>query len=274
MHVEDRHGEHPPADSKEGQVYRQLARVYDPELDRPLTELGFIAGVQVHGDTVTVDFRLPTFWCAANFAYMMAAGIREQVLALPWVERVEVRLRDHFFADEINRGINQGLSFRETFPDLATGDLEELWEAFRVKAFLRRQERLIRWLLHQGWDEQAILALRVADLERLRHADSAATGAGGHGTGTGYDSAPPGADVVGQYLEALHERGLLGSPHAPALVDPSGAPVRREDFPSYLRNAARTRLAMEFNTAVCRGLLETRYGDSLPGQVRPTAHVE
>ncbi|PZN12741.1 MAG: hypothetical protein DIU69_02620 [Bacillota bacterium] len=267
MHVEDRHGEHPPADSREGQVYRQLARVYDPELDRPLTELGFIAGVGIHGGTVTVEFRLPTFWCAANFAYMMAAGIREQVLALPWVERVEVRLRDHFFADEINRGINQGLSFRDAFPDLATGDLEELWEAFRVKAFLRRQERLIRWLLDQGWDESAILGLRMADLERLDGADPAATGEGGHGTGTGSGSAPPGADVARQYLEALRERGLLRSPDAPALVDPGGAPIRREDFPSYRRHAARTRLAMEFNTAFCRGLLETRYGDSPSGEL-------
>lgn len=271
MHAEERHAASTPAGSttpagREGEVYRQLARVYDPELDRPLIELGFIAGVRVHDGTVTVDFRLPTFWCAANFAYMMASDIRQRVSALPWVKRMEVRLRDHFFADEINHAVNHGLSFQEAFPELASGDLEELRETFRVKAFLRRQERFIRWLLQQGWDEPAILGLRLADLERLRDPGSSGTGAEGYRQGSGEEQGAAGAEVVAAYLEALRERGLLGSPDAPALVDPAGAPIQREYFHAYLRHASRTRLAMEFNTSFCRGLLETRYGDPPPEQ--------
>ena len=82
------------------EVYGQLGKVYDPELDQPLTELGFIGGVSIDGNTVAVHFRLPTFWCAANFAFMMAADIRERVSELPWVERVDVQLQDHFFDQE------------------------------------------------------------------------------------------------------------------------------------------------------------------------------
>ncbi|MCS5599972.1 MAG: iron-sulfur cluster assembly protein, partial [Rhodospirillales bacterium] len=69
------------ADARD-EVDQQLAKVYDPELDQPLTELGFIGGVDIAGDKVTVRFRLPTYWCAANFAYMMASDIRERVSEL------------------------------------------------------------------------------------------------------------------------------------------------------------------------------------------------
>src|SRR5499425_3242082 len=143
------------------EVYAQLAQVYDPELDQPLTELGFIGGVSIEGRVVTVRFRLPTFWCAANFAFMMAADIRERVSELPWVERVDVQLQDHFFTEEINSGIGCGKTFVETFPQLATENLDELRETFRVKASLARQERLLRCLLGLGWSEDAILAVRI-----------------------------------------------------------------------------------------------------------------
>ena len=41
------------ADARD-EVDQQLAKVYDPELDQPLTELGFIGGVDIAGDKVTV----------------------------------------------------------------------------------------------------------------------------------------------------------------------------------------------------------------------------
>ena len=34
------------------EVHQQLAEVYDPELDQPLTELGFIGGVDIAGKKV------------------------------------------------------------------------------------------------------------------------------------------------------------------------------------------------------------------------------
>jgi len=90
-----------------------------------------------------------TYWCAANFAFMMAEDIKQRVGELPWVERVEVRLQGHFFAEEINDAIARGLSFAEAFPHLGAGDLAELRDTFRRKAFLARQERLIGLLLER-----------------------------------------------------------------------------------------------------------------------------
>jgi len=131
------------------EVHQQLAEVYDPELDQPLTELGFIGGVDIAGDKVTVRFRLPTYWCAANFAYMMSSDIRERVSELPWVKQVDVLLQDHFHDEEINEGIKHGKTFLTAFPD-ATDSLDDLRETFRVKAFQARQERVLRWLIRKG----------------------------------------------------------------------------------------------------------------------------
>src|SRR5262249_56648793 len=108
-----------------------------------------------------VRFRLPTFWCAANFAFMMAADIRDRVGELPWVERVDVRLQDHFFEDEINSGINGGKTFVGKVPPLATGDLDELRETFRGKAVLPPPKRLVPRPLALRGSEGALPALRV-----------------------------------------------------------------------------------------------------------------
>ena len=225
------------------EVYGQLARVYDPELDQPLTELGFIGGVTIDDSVVTVRFRLPTFWCAANFAFMMAADIRERVSELPWVERVDVELQDHFFAEEISGGVNCGKTFVGTFPSLATDDLDELRETFRVKAFVARQERLLRSLLALGWMEDAILGMRIGDLPRLP-----------------LDS--EGAALANRYIAILKERGLAGDATALAFVHPDGRPIAPPELRAHLARAQRTRLSVEFNAAFCRGLLKTRYGEA------------
>ena len=230
------------AGMRRDEVYAQLAKVSDPELDQALTELGFIGGVELDGATVTVRFRLPTFWCAANFAFIMAADIRDRVGELPWVERVDVRLQDHFFEDEINSGINGGKTFVETFPQLATGDLDELRETFRGKAFLARQERLLRRLLALGWSEDAILALRVGDL-------------------LGLPLASEDLALAERYLAIRRERGLGGDVDRPAFVRPDGRPMEPAAFKVDLAHAQRTRLSVEFNAAFCRGMLETRYGE-------------
>ncbi|MCS6938391.1 MAG: iron-sulfur cluster assembly protein [Roseiflexus sp.] len=42
-------------------IYRALAEVYDPELDAPITELGFVNEVRLDGGHVTVRYTVPTF---------------------------------------------------------------------------------------------------------------------------------------------------------------------------------------------------------------------
>ena len=227
------------------EVHQQLAKVYDPELDQPLTELGFIGGVDIAGDKVTVRFRLPTYWCAANFAYMMASDIRERVSELPWVKRVDVLLKDHFHDEEINEGIKHGKTFLTAFPD-ATESLDDLRETFRVKAFQARQERVLRWLIRKGLQEEAILQMRVGDLEELLKKRQV-------------------AKLVERYLDIRQERKLPGDISAEAFTNPDGTPIDPGGLQLLLNKASSTRLSMEFNTAFCSGLLKTRYGEDKQG---------
>ena len=116
-----------------------IAGVRDPEIDESVAALDFIVGVEVADDVASVSLRLPTFWCPANFVYLMAGEMRRAVLALPWVRGFELRLVDHFAADEINRAMSEGLGFAEAFPAHAEDDLDALRRTFDGKAFLMRQ---------------------------------------------------------------------------------------------------------------------------------------
>src|SRR5882762_8435273 len=90
------------------EVQACLATVMDPELDESVTELGFVTEIEVlEAGEVRIGFRLPTYWCAANFAFLMADDMRLAVQSLPWVTRVEVRLHEHMYADAINLGVAQ-----------------------------------------------------------------------------------------------------------------------------------------------------------------------
>ncbi len=54
---------------------------------------------------VRIEFRLPTYWCAANFSFLMADDMRRAVGELDWVAGVSVVLGEHMYADQINAGL-------------------------------------------------------------------------------------------------------------------------------------------------------------------------
>ena len=76
--------------SPEG-VLAALETVRDPELDEPITSLGFVASCTVSADgDAEVRLRLPTYFCAPNFAYLMVADTYDAVSALPGVRSASV----------------------------------------------------------------------------------------------------------------------------------------------------------------------------------------
>jgi metal-sulfur cluster biosynthetic enzyme len=220
-------------------VRAALATVTDPELDESVVELGFITGIDVQGNAVNVKFRLPTYWCAANFSYLMASDMRDAIRALPWAGQVSVVLDEHMFVEAINDGVAAGADFGDAFPAEAGGDLSALRLNFGLKSYERRQEALLRHLLGLGHEPGVILGLSVAGLKRLT------------------------LDEDGKSLRAryLARRGLVGGMPA-AFVDRDGAAIGQETFGIYLRNLRRVGLNAEFNGALCRGLLAARYGDA------------
>jgi metal-sulfur cluster biosynthetic enzyme len=228
-------------------VLAQLGRVSDPELDEPVTDLGFVTGLEIDAQgVVKIGFRLPTYWCAANFAFMMADDMRREVAALPWVTRVEPRLGAHMYADTINQGVAQGLSFAEAFRDTSegeavVGDLSKLRQTFLIKAYQRRQEALLQHLHAAGHSAPSLVALCVHALQVLP-----------------LDGA--GARLRDRYLERRALSGAV-SPEALAFVTAEGAALNAAALPEYLRMLGRVNVSAEFNGALCRGLLAARFNE-------------
>jgi metal-sulfur cluster biosynthetic enzyme len=215
-----------PGGPTEAQVRAALGGVLDPELDRSIVDLGFVRAVTVSGRDVRVELRLPTYWCAPNFSWLMVADARKALLGLPGVERASVVLVDHHVGDEVTAGVNGGRSFEKEFAEQVTGGLEDLRRTFRRKAFFVRQERVLR-------------SLGQADLASLRLGDL------------------PSSPETKDYLAIRAELGLDCAPESPAVTDAEGRVVK--DLQVHLRCVRLIRVSLESNTALCRGLLEERY---------------
>ena len=220
------------------QVQACLATVMDPELDESVTELGFITEVELSGEgEVRIGFRLPTYWCAANFAFLMADDMRRAVQALPWVTRVQVQLHEHMYAEAINQGVSEGAGFQAAFGAAAEGGLDALRRTFLVKAFQRRQEALLQHLLDAGHAPAALVALNIAALRQLP------------------------LDAEGEtFVERYFARRDLAGGGDLAFVDSEGCAIAAEALLGHLRGLRRVGINAEFNGALCRGLLAVRDG--------------
>lgn len=224
-----------PADHA-AQVQACLATVMDPELDESVTELGFVTEVELAGEgEVHIGFRLPTYWCAANFAFLMADDMRRAVQVLPWVTEVRVQLHEHMYAEAINQGVAEGAGFQAAFGSAAEGGLEALRTTFLQKAFQRRQEALLQHLLGTGFEATVLVAMDRSALRRLV-----------------LDT--EGERLTARYLERRNEAG----DGALAFVDSAGRAIAAEALPGHLRGLRRIGVNAEFNGALCRGLLAVR----------------
>jgi len=218
-------------------VWEAIDGVIDPELDRSLVELDFVRSVEVGEGDVRVALRLPTYWCSPNFAYLMVGDAQEAVRRVPGAERVRVDLVDHFAGERISEAIQAGLSFQEAFPDQAEGELDELRRKFRLKAFVVRQEPVLRAVRRTLGDAGAV-ALRLGD------------------------GAPPEAVEASEWSEYLRRRRDLDMGEGPAelvFTDAQGAPLAADGLDLYLRLARSVRISLQSNTEFCTGLLAARY---------------
>lgn len=209
-------------------VLEQLGTVYDPELDEPITTLGFVGSLVVTdaGD-VSVRLRLPTPQCAPNFAFLMAADARAAVDRVPGLGRVEIELEDHYTGTEINSAVAGGRGFSDAFPGETRGELDALRALFQRKALVAREGRLLDTVPDPA---TALLGeLSGPDAVRCRELRRA----------LGYDAGD----------------------QAPAFVKGDGTAVTGDEFPRFKRMASLTSLSLETNGGMCRDLLRVRYAE-------------
>jgi metal-sulfur cluster biosynthetic enzyme len=227
-------------DPKKDRVLGALNAVIDPELDEPITDLGFVRSVAVtaEGD-VEVHLRLPTSFCAPNFAYLMASDAKDVLVALDWTRDVTVELDDHHDSDIINAGLAADAGYRGTFKHEADEDLDELRLTFQRKAHTAAMERCLTGLLRADPD-RALSELGEVTLRDLPY------------------------DATTQAL--LRRRvaiGLSVDGDAVVMVDHHGDGYGPDDVPIMLRRARSTRISIDGNAHFCRGLLATRYPNEL-----------
>jgi metal-sulfur cluster biosynthetic enzyme len=222
----------------EAAVRAALDEVRDPELDEPITGLGFVGACDVglHGN-VTVRLRVPTYFCPPNFVFMMVADARDAIDCIPGVTGVDVGVDDHFAADDINVGVAGQRTFVATFGDLAESELDRLRLDFLRKAVLAATDRVCQPLVTMGHTTAQLTRLTLADPPRDAN------------------------------LQRLRDRrGQLGLPvddRAPLLINPvTGSCVADKDVTMHLRQARLTRMSIETNGEICRSLLQRRYGET------------
>ncbi len=227
-----------------------LETVRDPELDEPITSLGFVTSAAVSpGGDAEVRLRLPTYFCAPNFAFLMVADAYDAVSAVPGVRTTQVVLEDHFASDAINGGVAAQSGFVQSFDGEAVSELHDLRADFLRKAVMAGTDQVCRVLLAAGCDEPGLAALTLGDV-------------------------PPCA-ARDRLVQRRAELGLPAGDEAPLLIDPAtGGPVAIEALPLHLRRARITRISIEANGSICRGMLQHRYdaprqGVSAPGEPAP-----
>jgi metal-sulfur cluster biosynthetic enzyme len=212
-----------------------LEMVRDPELDEPITSLGFVESctVSAAGDA-QVRLRLPTYFCAPNFAFLMVADAYDAVSAVPGVRSTEVVLEDHFASDAINGGVAARAGFAQTFDGEAVGELHDLRADFLRKAVMAGTDQVCRPLLAAGSSPADLPGMTLGD-------------------------APP-SPALDRLRQRRAELGLPSGDGAPLLIDPvTGAQVNGDAMPLHLRRARTTRISIEANGGICRGMLRHRY---------------
>jgi metal-sulfur cluster biosynthetic enzyme len=215
-------------------VRAALETVRDPELDTSIVELGFVSSCAVDDGTVRVRLRLPTFFCAPNFAFLMVADVHDRVAELDEVGAVEVVLEDHFASTEINAGVAARAGFVAAFDGEAENELDGLRRDFLRKAMLANQDRVARPLLAAGMPLGRIGELTLGEV-------------------------PASADVE-RLRSRRRELGIPSSDDDPLLVRVDGVGVARDEVAVHLRRARTARVGIDVNGEFCRQLLHERYG--------------
>lgn len=218
-----------------------LGSVRDPELDEPITDLGFVTSCDVESGHAVIRLRLSTPLCAPNFAYLMTSDAYDAALAVDGVDSVDVQLQDHCDSEQINAGVAAQAGFVGTYRDEADTELEELRAVFYRKSHTARLDYACRELLANGWTLDTLPTATIKDLS---------------------------ATEQERLCRRRRDLGLPTGPDCLILTDHEGTPIAPEKVSLALRFARTTRVSIEGNSHICRELLRVRY----PGSERDQKH--
>jgi metal-sulfur cluster biosynthetic enzyme len=232
-----------PTDSDDaavvGRVWEALRTVRDPELDNDVVSLDFVASLEVDENRVAhVRLRLPTYFCAPNFAFLMVADAWDAASTVDGLSDVDVELIDHFASDAINRGVAARAGFVNSMAGTEVGEaveeLDTLRRQFTERALMAGTDLVVRPMVKEGRTPEELAAMTLGD-------------------------APDSPDLR-RLRSRRRELGIPSADDDPLVVDPSGKRVGVDALPLHLRKARSFQVGVEANTSICRGQLAVRYG--------------
>ena len=227
-----------------------LKSVYDPELDESIIDLDFVSKIEVNSyGLVNIELRLPTYFCSANFAWIMCYDAKKAIENLPWVKTAHVELVDHFVMKKVNIGLENNQSFADIFGTKKELDLNQLRRKFEEKAFLNRQSMLIQFLREKKISDSQILSITFKEITSLarKFQDSHFN------------------KNLERYRD-LHKRVLPLNTDQFAFLGLDGRKIKENNICDYLRILRRTTGSITANSEMCKILMKERY--TAGGQVK------
>jgi metal-sulfur cluster biosynthetic enzyme len=227
------------ANGTAARVWEALRSVRDPELDADVVSLDFVGSVEVDEQGAAhVALRLPTYFCAPNFAFLMVADAWDAVSGVAGVTSPEVVLVDHFASDAINTGVAARAGFVGSMAGTEVGEavdeLDDLRRTFTERALMAGTDLVVRPLMRGGATPEQVAAMTLGEA--------------------------PASDDLRRLRARRVELGIPSDDGDPLVVDPSGRTVGVEALPLHLRKARSFQVGVDANTSICRGQLAARYG--------------
>jgi len=85
-------------------VVEALRGVLDPHTGVSVYDMGLISELEVGDDSVSLTFMPTSPFCPVGIE--LARAIKEQILTVAGVKKVNIKVVGHLRADEINRAVN------------------------------------------------------------------------------------------------------------------------------------------------------------------------
>src|SRR5262249_61268242 len=195
--------------------------------------------VSADGDA-RVRLRLPTYFCAPNFAFLMVADAYDAVSAVPGVRSSEGCLEYHCSSVATNGVVAARAGFVASFDGEAVSELHGLRADFLRKAVMAGTDQVCRPLLAAGTSRAGLLAMTLGEV-------------------------PP-SGALDRLRQRRTELGLPAGDGAPLLVDPvTGARIAEEAAPLHLRRARAPALTRPGDRRVRPRLVRAGHHTRAPG---------
>ena len=85
---------------------KELAKVIDPEIGIPITEMKLIDNIEINDNEVTIEYHLTMPFCPPVFALAIGQDIKRRVSAINDVTKVTTVLSGHQMVEDINKKVN------------------------------------------------------------------------------------------------------------------------------------------------------------------------